>query len=459
MLQPTCRWTPHPGPQRAFLLSTADELLYGGAAGGGKSDALLAEAVPDLDNPGFHALLLRRTNPELEGKGSGLIPRAEELWVSLGGRFDRHKLLWTFPSGATVGFGHLEHPSSVYAYHSAQFAYIAFDELTTFLESQYLYMLSRLRSPAGIRARVRAASNPGGIGHTWVRRRFVEKLRPGELRWFKRASPDELASAAVPPLQMTAVSSSGEGVGGEAVDEIEVSPADPDAMSRQFIPARVFDNPALISKDPGYLRRLKALDPVDRRRLLDGDWWVANTGTVYRSFNDDNLTDEEPADGAPIELAFDDGYVDPRAILFLQRRGDRILVADELYHVNHLSETCVAEVLARCRARAWPLPQIAVGSPEAIELREYFRRADIPVRTEQSPIVEGLKVVRRLICDSNGYRTLRVHRRCTNLLREIQGAYQYPPGSASHDSETPLDKDNHAADALRYWVWLRARRS
>ena len=484
MPQSTCRWTPHPGPQRAFLLSPADELLYGGAAGGGKSDALLAEAVPDLDNPGFHALLLRRTYPELEGKGSGLIPRAAELWPSLGGRFDRHKLLWTFPSGATVGFGHLEHPSSVYAYHSAQFAYIAFDELTTFLEAQYLYMLSRLRSPAGIRVRVRAASNPGGIGHTWVRRRFVEKLRPGEIRWFKRASSDEIAlpplldaalrvqqtgqraTQAKPPspLLMTASSSSGEGVGGEAsggeaTGEIEVSPADPSAMSRQFIPARVFDNPSLISKDPGYVRRLKALDPVDRRRLLDGDWWVANTGAVYRSFSDDNLTDEEPADGAPIELAFDDGHVDPRAILFLQRRGDRILVADEMYHVNHLSETCVAEVVARCRARAWPLPEIAVGSPEAIELREYFRKADIPVRTMQTPIVEGLKVVRRLICDSKSYRALRVHRRCTNLLRELQGAYQYPAGSNSHDSETPLDKDNHAADALRYWVWLRARRS
>jgi len=475
MPQPTCRWTPHPGPQRAFLLSAADELLYGGAAGGGKSDALLAEAVPDLDKPGFHALLLRRTYPELEGKGSGLIPRAEELWISLGGRFDRHKLLWTFPSGATVGFGHLEHPSSVYAYHSAQFAYIAFDELTTFLEAQYLYMLSRLRSPAGIRARVRAASNPGGIGHTWVRRRFVEKLHPGEIRWFKRASSDEVA---IRPLLDAAVRAQVKRQGAEAfdaalrvqlrgpeaealdaADEIEVSPTDPDAMSRQFIPARVFDNPSLISKDPGYVRRLKALDPVDRRRLLDGDWWVANTGAVYRSFNDDNLTDEEPAPGAPIELAFDDGYVDPRAILFLQRRGDRILVADEMYHVNHLSETCVAEVVARCRAHAWPLPEIAVGSPEAIELREYFRKANIPVRTQQSPIVESLKVVRRLMCDSNGYRALRVHRRCTNLLRELQGAYQYPAGSASHDSETPLDKDNHAADALRYWVWLRARRS
>src|SRR5438105_1000833 len=156
-------WTPQPGPQTDCRCSQADELCYGGAAGGGKSDALLAEAVRDVALPGYHGLLLRRTYPELEGKGSGLIPRSEELWHDeLGGQFDRDRLLWTFPSGATVGFGNLERASSVYAYHSAQFAFIGFDELTTFLESQFLYLLSRLRSPAGIRSRVRACGNPGG---------------------------------------------------------------------------------------------------------------------------------------------------------------------------------------------------------------------------------------------------------------------------------------------------------
>jgi hypothetical protein len=243
-----------------------------------------------------------------------------------------------------------------------------------------------------------------------------------------------------------------------AVADVETSRRDPDALTRQFIPARVYDNPSLIEKDPGYIRRLKALDPVDRRRLLDGDWWVANTGTVYRTFADANITAAEPDPALPIELAFDDGYIDPRAILFIQRTATRILVFDEFYHVNHLGEVCVQEVLARCRANRWPLPAIAVGSPEAIELREYFRRADIPVRSQASPIVEGIQIVRRLICDSQGVRVLRVHRRCANLLRELQGAYQYPPGNATHDNETPLDRDNHAVDALRYWVWLRARR-
>jgi hypothetical protein len=221
----------------------------------------------------------------------------------------------------------------------------------------------------------------------------------------------------------------------------------------------VFDNPTLLAKDPGYIRRLKALDPVDRARLLEGDWFMANSGTVYRDFDDHNITDDEPTKDQPIELAFDDGYQDPRVILFIQRTGTEVLIFDELYHSHHLGETCVAEVVERCNAKGWPLPQLAVGSPEAIDLRERFRRANIATRHDKTPFVEGIKQVRRLVKDSNNYRTLKVHRRCINFLGEIQGGYQYPAGATTHDNEEPLDQDNHAMDALRYWVWVRARRS
>ena len=102
----TDAWRAHTGPQTEFLRSQVDELFYGGAAGGGKSDALLAEAVRDVGQPDFHALLRRRTYPELEGKGSGLIPRSHKLWRGLGGQYDRQKQLWTFPSGATLHPAH-----------------------------------------------------------------------------------------------------------------------------------------------------------------------------------------------------------------------------------------------------------------------------------------------------------------------------------------------------------------
>jgi hypothetical protein len=422
-------WTAHPGPQRRFHHSQADEVLYGGAAGGGKSESLLVEALRYTHVPGYRALLLRRSYPELEGKGSGLIPRSMELLMDTA-KYDRHKHVWTFPSGATLGFGHLEYAASVYIYHSAQFAYIGFDELTTFLESQYLYMLSRCRTIAGVPARVRAASNPGGIGHVWVRCRFIEKLKAGEQRWFKR----------------------------DGALDVECEAADPDALSRQFIPARVYDNPTLLERDPGYIRRLKSLDPIDRMRLLEGDWWVANSGTVYGEFSDENITDQEPDPDNPIELAYDDGYVDPRALLLIQRTSNQVLVFDELYHAHHLGEICIQEVIERCRAQGWPIPELAVGSPEAVEFRQYLRRANIAARSEKTPIVEGIKVVRRLIKDSQGVRSLLVHRRCRHLLNEIQGGYQYPSLDANRDGEQPLDQDNHAVDALRYWVWMRARR-
>src|SRR5512144_1685659 len=221
------KWWPHPGPQMKFHYSRADELLYGGAAGGGKSESLLVEAARFVHLAGYRALLLRRTYPELEGKGSGVIPRSLELFHGWG-RFDKTQRIWFFPSGATIAFGHLENLASVHEYRSAQFAYIGFDELTTFIEPQYIYMLSRVRSAAGIPARVRSASNPGGIGHVWVRRRFVEKLKPGEVRWFKR----------------------------DGDQDIETTRGDPDGLCRQYIPAKVFDNPTLLAKDPGYIRRL-----------------------------------------------------------------------------------------------------------------------------------------------------------------------------------------------------------
>ena len=190
-------------------------------------------------------------------------------------------------------------------------------------------------------------------------------------------------------------------------------------------------------------------------------------GLVYPEFGPANLTHEEPSPFLPIEIAVDDGYNDPRAILFIQRRGDSVLVFDELYHRHHLSETCVQEIITRCEAWPWPSedrdqllsersrikPELAIGSPEAKELQQRFRRADIPYRFQPHKIVEGVERVRRMICNSKGYRTLRVHPRCSNLVREF-GEYQYA-GTQAQADENPQDGNDHALDALRYWLWMR----
>jgi predicted phage terminase large subunit-like protein len=148
-------------------------------------------------------------------------------------------------------------------YQSAEYAYIGFDELTSFTEAQYRYLFSRARSTCGVAPKIRAGTNPGGVGHEWVKRRWglwLDKKHPrpaqdGAIRWFMP----------------------------EGAGEVECRPEDPDGLSRTFIKSTVWDNPHLMEKDPGYIARLKALPLVERMQLLEGDWDVmAGAGNVIR---------------------------------------------------------------------------------------------------------------------------------------------------------------------------------
>jgi len=188
---------------------------------------------------------------------------------------------------------------------------------------------------------------------------------------------------------------------------------------------------------------------------LDG-WPVGNL-----TDDDVDLSEENGKLRYPIEMAFDDGYVDPRAIYWLQPQPDRnrILVFDELYHSRHLENVCVSEVVDRCKERGWPLPSIAVGSHEAITLREEFRKANIVARHEVHNIVEGIKNMRRFILDGNGKRIFAINRsRCKQLILELTEKYVYPEEANNRSTEKPVDKDNHGADAIRMWLWLRQRK-
>ena len=214
--------------QLAFLVLPCQEALYGGSAGGGKSVALLMAALQYVDHPGYSALILRKSYTDLALPGA-LMDKAGE-W--LGGTAAQPKdggKSWEFPSGATLTFGYLETSRDKYRYQSSEFQFIAFDELTQHLESDYRYLFSRLRRLADspIPIRMRAASNPGGIGHEWVRQRFLVEA----------------------------------------------------GTDRVFLPASLRDNPHL---DQGeYIRSLSELDPVTRRQLLDGDWSARQTGDIF----------------------------------------------------------------------------------------------------------------------------------------------------------------------------------
>lgn len=257
-------WRPHEGPQTLFHQSPAFELLYGGAAGGGKSDSLLIEALRYAHVPGYAAIILRRTYPQLSQAG-GLIPRSHALLHNRA-HWSGERKCWTFPSGATLEFGHLQHEDDKYNYQGSAFAFIGFDELTQFTEGQYLYLFSRARTTAtlpdgcAIPVRVRATTNPGGEGHEWVMDRWRAWLREprtarsGQILWYK------------------------------PIDDVDTQiPADdPSGLSRQFIAANVYDNPTLLQNDPGYIQRLEALPLIERARLLKGDWQIRPQGNVFK---------------------------------------------------------------------------------------------------------------------------------------------------------------------------------
>lgn len=228
-ITPYCPHRPTP-KQAAFLLLPHQEALYGGAAGGGKSDALLMAALQYVDTPGYAALILRRTYRDL-ALPDALLDRAARWLYGSDAVWDAREYTWRFPTGATLTFGYLDSENDKYRYQSSAFQTICFDELTQFTETQYLYLFSRLRrlEGAGVPLRMRAASNPGGLGHEWVKQRFL---------------------------------------------------IEGPAKGRPFIPATLDDNPYLDRK--AYIASLSQLDPVTREQLLRGDWTVRDQGGYFR---------------------------------------------------------------------------------------------------------------------------------------------------------------------------------
>lgn len=249
-------WRPNAGQQTTFLASTAFEALYGGAAGGGKSDALLMGALRYIHEPGYRALLLRRTFPELL---RSLIPKSFLRYTPLGGKPNMSaQPQWRFPSGAVIEFGHLQHDHDVHKYQSAEYQYIGFDELTSFTEAQYIYMRSRLRTTGNIRCCIRAGTNPGGEGHEWVMKRWAPWLDPG---CPVRAKPNEKLYF----------------FNGENGPEWQPSNVS-GTLSCVFVPARISDNPHL---NADYAEVLKGMDRVNRARLLEGDWLASPAAGAY----------------------------------------------------------------------------------------------------------------------------------------------------------------------------------
>ncbi|MBQ9228765.1 MAG: terminase family protein [Eubacterium sp.] len=251
---PNVIWRPQP-KQVAFMQRPEYECLYGGAAGGGKSDALLIEALRQVDKRNYRGIIFRKTYPQLEA----LIARSFELYPKIypSARYNAAEKRWLFPSGARIFFGYMQHEQDKYNYQGKPYDFIAFDELTHFTYSQYMYLMSRNRpNGSGTRVYMRATANPGGIGHAWVKERFISPAPP--------LTPIEKRYNILTPDRKT----------------IQI------AKRRIFVPATVFDNQALLQNDPNYLATLAALPEAEREALLYGSW-DSFDGQVFSEWQND----------------------------------------------------------------------------------------------------------------------------------------------------------------------------
>lgn len=235
------------------LAFQADETLFGGAAGPGKTEWGMRHVIDQMElYPGNRGAVFRRVFPSLS---RSVIPRLKILLYKRA-KWNGNDHTFTFPNNSILEVGSLQYEDNVLDFQGAEYGVIFFEEITEFLQSQWEYMLGRLRPPAtmdvetahAMRPHAIATTNPGGRGHRWVKRRWV------------KPEPEELADPSVRP-------------GPFEVWRPKASEDNPTPNSRVYIPATHQDNPALLEKDPGYISRLRANSNRGLRMAMElGDW-------------------------------------------------------------------------------------------------------------------------------------------------------------------------------------------
>ena len=329
---------PQEGPQEIFLACPADIAIYGGAAGGGKSWALLLEPLRHVSNPEFASVFFRRNTTQVRNVG-GLWDESMKLYPMTGAKPVSHMLEWRWAKGGKIKFAHLEHEDTVLDWQGSQIPLLCFDELTHFSESQFFYMLSRNRSMCGIKPYVRATCNPDAdswvaeLIEWWIDQETGLPIpeRSGKIRWFVRLN-DELFWADTKQELI-------ERYGNPELPEDHEDQVRPKSLT--FISAKLSDNKALLKADPGYKANLMALSRVERERLLGGNWKVRPSAGMYFRRTDVSIIDSIPDDVIKWVRRWDfaatevsDGNPNPdwtAGVLMGKRKNGRYVIA----HVSH----------------------------------------------------------------------------------------------------------------------------
>ena len=411
---------PNDGPQTDFLAASETDVLYGGAAGGGKSYAMLVDPLRFAHRAAHRALILRRSMPELRE----LIDKSRELYPKAfpGCKYKEVEKLWNFPSGAKIEFGFLERDADVYRYQGQAYSWIGFDEIThQATEFSWNYLASRLRTTdPEIIPYMRCTANPGGVGAHWVKKRYIDPSPPYE---------------------------SFKGV---------------DGLSRKFIPARLDDNPYL-ANDGRYEQMLKALPPTQRRQLLEGDWEVAE-GAAFTEF-DRHLHVIDPFEiplhwertkgidyGYASESACVWGAIDPddgTLIIYRELYRKGLLGTDLAFMITEMELNDPMSVPGVLDTACWNRTgQTGPTVGETlVKAGHKLRRAD------KNRVAGKIQIHEYLKLQQSGRPKIQIFNTCPNLIRELQSI----PLDKSNPEDVDTKASDHAYDALRYLIMARPR--
>jgi hypothetical protein len=433
---------PNPGPQTEFLAASEREVLYGGSAGGGKSYAMLADPLRYMGHPQFSGLLLRHTTEELRE----LIFKSQELYPKIwpGIKWSERKMQWTAPSGARLWMSYLDRDEDVLRYQGLAFSWIGFDELTQWATPYaWNYMRSRLRSTApDLPIFMRATTNPGGRGHHWVKKMFIDPCAYGEA-----FDATDIETSEV--LRYPA----GHSKAGKPL------------FKRRFIPARLADNPYL-SESGDYEAMLLSLPEQQRRQLLEGDWDIKE-GAAFTEFNRDIHVVEPyriPSNWVKFR-ACDYGYGSYSGVLwFAVSPSEQLVIYRELY-VSKILATDLAEMILDLEAEDGNIKYGVLDSSlwhkrgdtgpslaeQMIQKGCRWRPSD---RSRGSRLAGKNEIHRRLQIDEfTEEPRLVIFNNCTNMVTQLPSI----PLDKKNPEDVDTKSEDHLYDALRYGIMSRPR--
>ena len=408
------------GPQEDFLAASETDVLYGGAAGGGKSYAMLVDPLRYAHRTAHRGLIIRRSMPELRE----LIDKSRELYPKAfpGCKYKEVEKLWNFPSGAKIEFGFLERDADVYRYQGQAYSWIGFDEITHLpTEFSWNYLASRLRTTdSEIVPYMRCTANPGGVGATWVKKRYIDPCP---------------------------TNTSFEGA---------------DGLTRKFIPARLQDNPFL-AKDGRYEKMLKALPPTQRQQLLEGNWDVAEGAafTEFEAMSHIITPFEIPIHWERIK-GIDYGYASESACVWgtVDPSDGTLIIYRELYRKGLLG-TELGEMLTNMEMEdPFSVPGVldtacwSRTGTTGPTVGETLQRAGHKLRRADKNRIQGkIQIHEYLKIKQSGRPRIQIFNTCPNLIRELQSI----PLDKSNPEDVNTHAPDHAYDALRYLIMSRPR--